>query len=378
MRILLIDQYAEMGGAQRCLVDTATGFAARGWQLHAAVPDGDLAETLRPLCSSIQTIPCGPLSSHRKTAGDAVKFAHQLRRQRAMIRALHREHRFDAIYVNGPRMMPGAALAFTGTAVVFHAHNAVTQTSAAALLRASIRISRATVLATSRFVAERLETAASKRLRVVPNGVRQCAGRDTTLRGYPTIGVLGRVAPEKGQLEFVRAAQIVSKLMPCRFVIAGGPMFRGEGYYAWVQRKSAEARVEMAGWVDAAEFLAGIDLLVVPSTAIDATPRVIPEAFSAGIPVIAYAAGGIPELIEHGATGLLVRERSAEALAAGIMKAVRAPERLRAIAQRARAAWRQRYTVERFQEDVCGVVLEAVDRQHQRKPLASAGRIAEA
>ena len=60
------------------------------------------------------------------------------------------------------------------------------------------------------------------------------------------------------------------------------------------------------GREDVGAVLAGLDLLVVPSTEAEATTRVILEAFSAGVPVVAYAVGGIPEVVRDGENGFLV------------------------------------------------------------------------
>jgi glycosyltransferase involved in cell wall biosynthesis len=55
--------------------------------------------------------------------------------------------------------------------------------------------------------------------------------------------------------------------------------------------------------------------LVVPSRWFEGCPLVILEAMAAGIPVIASNIGGLPELVEHGVTGLLFEPGNAEELA---------------------------------------------------------------
>ena len=76
-------------------------------------------------------------------------------------------------------------------------------------------------------------------------------------------------------------------------------------------RAEAGGVVAFTGWTDdISRFLKQVDLLVVPSDAVDANPRVIPEAYAAGLPVLAFDGGGILELIEHGVTGLLTAERT--------------------------------------------------------------------
>lgn len=378
MRLLIVDQFGEMGGAQRCLVDIAAGFAERGWEMHAAVPEGDLMESLRPLCLTVRALTCGPFHSSRKTVADAVRMAWQIVAQQRTMRRLLRELAPDLLYVNGPRLMPAAALAHGSIPVLFHAHSIVEQRAAALLLAASLRMSNAWVAANSRHTGDPLRRMAGRPVRVAPNGVRDCAARRQT-NGRFTVGVLGRIAEEKGQLEFVRAARLVLRSLDCRFAIGGAPMFCGTDYLERVRREARGLDIEWAGWVDdAAAFLARVDLLVVPSTRVDATPRVIAEAFSAGTPVLACAVGGIPEIIRDGRDGLLVADRSPGSLARAIMAAAGDRERLRAIAANARARWREAFTVERFQADIAAFVQEAVERNHQRSPVAKAGAIVEA
>jgi glycosyltransferase involved in cell wall biosynthesis len=88
--------------------------------------------------------------------------------------------------------------------------------------------------------------------------------------------------------------------------------------------------------------------------------------------VIAFPSGGIPELIEHGVTGLLVDRRTPEDLAHAILAAAADPEQMIAMAGRAFDRWRERYTLERFQASVCQVVEDVVRRNHQRAPRATA------
>lgn len=378
MRILLLDQFGEMGGAQRCLIDVAAGFSSRGWELHAALPRGELLGRLEPICRSVQVVPCGPFHSMRKNARDGLRLLTQLAAQARVIHTLLRRDAFDAVYVNGPRLMPAAALAHGAAPVLFHSHSVVTQPAAARLLRHSIRLCRANVIASSHFVARPIEAAASGRLRVVPNGVPSCASTRPAGRRPPIVAVLGRIAPEKGQLEFIRAARVIQRSIECRFIIAGAPLFSGGSYCSLVERQARDAKIELSGWVDdVPRLLANIDLLVVPSAQSDATPRVIAEAFSAGTPVLAFADGGVPEMIRHRDDGLLVRDRSVDGLARAILNALRSPEELGLMAERARRRWQEAYSVERFQDEISGAVQDAVERRHHRNPLASAGAMAE-
>src|ERR1019366_3307065 len=124
------------------------------------------------------------------------------------------------------------------------------------------------------------------------------------------------------------------KIAPqCRFLICGAPLFSNPAamrYCAELEALAEDLPVEFSGWTEDVEgVLATLDLLVVPSAAIDATPRVILEAFAAGVPVVAFASGGIPEIVEHGVTGCLVEARSPKALAFAIRDVLREPERLR-------------------------------------------------
>ncbi len=130
---------------------------------------------------------------------------------------------------------------------------------------------------------------------------------------------------------------------------------------------------------DAAAFLSNLDVLVVPSSGEDATPRVVLEAFSAGIPVVAFDAGGLREIVRHGEDGVLVPAGNVTELAAQLQALALAPERLEYLSRNARRRWLTDFTVERFQEGVCDAVVEAsARRRHQRSPLASAGASAEA
>jgi glycosyltransferase involved in cell wall biosynthesis len=218
---------------------------------------------------------------------------------------------------------------------------------------------RAAVVASCRFVAAPLRPYCGDRgIRVVYNGVRQmavpCCDREAA---EFRIGVIGRISPEKGQAEFLRAARILHDAVPkCRFVVCGAPLFSDPAamrYRATLEVLAANLPVEFTGWKEDVEgVLATLDLLVVPSAGIDATPRVILEAFATGVPVVAFASGGIPEIVEHEVNGYLVEERSPNALAVAIGDLLGEPQRLREAAGKARAKARREFSLERYRAEM--------------------------
>ncbi len=249
MRILVLDQYGERGGAQNCLVDAVRGFRSRGWEIHSLVPNGPLLDSLRPLCAGARALEYRRLNSGRKTARDVLSFAAQFFPQSLAIAATVNECQIDVLYVNGPRLMPPAVLAHGAAIVAFHVHNVLTQSAAAKMLRGAIRLSGAHVIASSEFVAAALRSCCGNHLSVVPNGVSAKRVGARAPKAPFTVGMLSRIAPEKGPLTFAEAARMARQSMPgSRFVLGGDVLFGGDRTYADQVRSECQAAgVELAG-----------------------------------------------------------------------------------------------------------------------------------
>ena len=204
---------------------------------------------------------------------------------------------------------------------------------------------------------------ARDRLTVVYNGV-DGPPRPASRQVAPMIGCVGRIAPEKGQLEFLQAAALIHEAIPdCRFRIHGAALFDDPGvlrYDAQVRAAASGLPVEFPGWApDVYTALAGLDLLLVPSAAHEATTRVILEAFAAGVPVIAFRSGGIPEVIDAGLDGYLADDADEMARVA-IDLLTGPPDRRSSIAEAARQTWSRRFTKERYHHQLLSFVAQAL------------------
>ncbi len=90
-------------------------------------------------------------------------------------------------------------------------------------------------------------------------------------------------------------------------------------YESEVRAAAAGLPIEFRGWVENVyDALAEIDVLLVPSAPHEATTRVILEAAMAGVPVVAFASGGIPEVLAEANLARSVEEMARKALAAGL------------------------------------------------------------
>ncbi|MCU1263581.1 MAG: glycosyl transferase, group 1 [Bryobacterales bacterium] len=363
MNILFLDQFNQPGGAQQCLLDLLPAVIERGWKPVAMLPgDGPLSPAIQKLGVSVIPVRCAAYSLGHKSLPDLARFAVDLPAASAQIAKACRQHAIDLLYVNGPRLALAAVLASRGRfKVLFHCHNYLSSRYAAPLTGGPLRAANATVVASSHYVAVPLRRwLPAGRVQIVYNGVaeaRTCRRRGRR-EGNPRIGVIGRIAPEKGQDLFLRAARILqSDVASCEFVISGAPLFSGSGYERDVISLAGGMRVEFTGWLEDVEpVLASLDLLVVPSTPVDATPRIVLQAFAAGVPVLAFAGGGFRELIDHGRTGFLLPTRSPDALAAGIRELLFDPDRLDKVAAAARFAWRERFQLADYRRRILRIL----------------------
>jgi glycosyltransferase involved in cell wall biosynthesis len=139
----------------------------------------------------------------------------------------------------------------------------------------------------------------------------ECHYRDRLRDFFPRrpsriIGAAGRLSPEKGFGLLVESAKkVLTSLPDAAFILFGDGPLR-DVLQRQIDNLGLRDSFILAGFRnDLDGFLPWIDLLVVPSFT-EGLPNVILEAFAAGIPVVATAVGGIPEIVEDAVNGYLV------------------------------------------------------------------------
>jgi glycosyltransferase involved in cell wall biosynthesis len=157
---------------------------------------------------------------------------------------------------------------------------------------------------------------------------------------------VGRLCEQKGQLLILDALAVLAREgVPFELVLAGDGPMRDE-----VERRVRELdlgdRVRITGWISSEvvrKELLEARVLMLPSFA-EGLPVVLMEALALGRPAITTFVAGIPELVEHGATGWLIPAGSVPALAAAARRALEtAPAELARMGQAGAAAVGERH-----------------------------------
>lgn len=369
-KILCLDQFAFIGGGQQCLLDLIPGFLQWGGEIEVIVPgDGPFARKLLNRGASVRFFQGADLSSKQKQVWEMIPYWSGIASAKRSIRDAIRERRPDLLYVNGPRYLSAAAwIAIEERIpVLFHAHHRIQQRAALAITRRALRRTSGRVIACCEYVAASLRShLPTSAIDVVYNGAPDMAGKvPRRIQMLRTLGVLGRIAPEKGQLEFICALQKVAPSHPDLRVLIMGNASKSDKYYREVVGAARGLKVSFTGWVDnVAGALAGIDMLVVPSSPHDAAPRVVLEAFSAGVPVLACPSGGIPELVSDGVNGFLTAGSEPDQIADRLSDVLALPvDALDYVVRYARAEWEARYALPVFQKNVWAAVLSSMSRE---------------
>jgi glycosyltransferase involved in cell wall biosynthesis len=350
MRILQICSARELGGGERHLADLANSLARRGHDVHAVVvPSSPLHGELSALLK--QNILELPMRNSLNILS-AFKLARILK-----------ERRIEIIHAHVARDYPLAALAAgraEGAQLLITRHVLFPLNKSHRLTLRDV----AAVIAVSHAVANRLRARRifdRQKIVVIQNGidVEQFArGREAVDRPSARliVGMIGHLAPIKGQKEFIRAAaKVCQSREDVDFVIVGeDKSSRGENRRRTeklISELGLSERVRLIGWVsDVPKMLATLDLLVSPSRS-EPFGLSIVEAMAAGVPVIATMSEGAQEIIEANRTGRLVPISDELALAGAIdelLSDCKERERLSVNAQR---AVRERFSLERMVDE---------------------------
>lgn len=235
------------------------------------------------------------------------------------------------------------------------------------------------IVAVSRHMAEGLEESGYKPEMVIRihNGVdlrrvRPVRARDDVRRELGIdpatllIGTVGRLSAVKGQAHFLRAARLILQKEPgARFLIVGDGPLRGDLETSAKQLDIDDACVFVGARTDVYDLLIAMDVFVLPSLH-EGMPMALLEAMALGTPVVATAVGGVPEIVAHRTTGLLVRSSDAHALAEACLELARDPHWAQTLAARGR-----RVVEEAFSHEQNGLALVKAYRSITRQPRAA-------
>jgi glycosyltransferase involved in cell wall biosynthesis len=339
IRVATVIEALGPGGAERLLVDTARRIDRRKFELRVytlfavrrhyaqALADLGIPET----CLDLR----GPRDYPRGVA----------RLRRAL-----REHPADVLHTHlfGANVVGRMAARLAGVPVASTLHDAdyepVTREGNPGLTgwkhglvrladEATLRIARAEVVAVSRYVADSARRhlhARPERTTVIHNGIDTTVFRPGTPeeRSHARAGMgatpdetvvlcVARMTPQKGHAVLLDAIAGLPASPPVRAVFAGDGDLR-PGLEARAREAGVADRVHFLGVrSDVPDLMRGADIVALPSLH-EGFGLVLAEAMASGLPVVASDTGPVPEIVEHGRTGILFPPGDSRALSAAL------------------------------------------------------------
>ena len=177
------------------------------------------------------------------------------------------------------------------------------------------------------------------------------------------VTTVANLRPGKGHDVLLKAARlVVDRGRDVRFDIVGNGPLRAE-LEALASTLGVASHVRFLGHCpDIASALRNTDVFAFPS-AMEASPNAVLEAMAAGLPVVATAAGGIPEVVGHEHNGLLVPAGDEQALASAILRLLEDRRLAESLGASARRTVHSRFAFERMVNAFSALYAEEVSRR---------------
>jgi glycosyltransferase involved in cell wall biosynthesis len=280
-----------------------------------------------------------------------------------LLRKILRTRRVDIVHAHDPHGLTVAWLAGAHRRAALVAHRRIANPLAGGRIALARYRAARRIMAVSRYVAESVVRSGidAEKIAVVYDGVEIPAAISPREREEARakfgiaaneilLGCVGYLLPEKGQEILIRAAPAILREFPnCRLIFAGdGPCKRELESSA---KKLGVAReIIFAGFVEqVSDVYRALNLFLFPSLAEPLGSSLL-AAMSYGLPPIAIASGGVPEILAHERNGLLVPAPDPAAFAAATLRLLRSREEAARFGDAARATIAEKFTADRLVE----------------------------
>jgi glycosyltransferase involved in cell wall biosynthesis len=332
LRVLVVDHTAELSGGEVALSRLLHAVDRQQYAVSVLLlADGPLEERLREddvqvavLRTSNRLTGVGRAEAVATPLALAASSARSLALVPRLRRAIRGAHP-DLVVANTLKsaVLVSMAAPLSGRRWVWHLHDRIAPDYLPRMtvhaLRALARHAPRAIVANSRATRQTLPGVPDSRITVVYPGVATHAAVECRAPSqHPSFALLGRVAPTKGQIEFVRAAAVLAPKLPgAVFSVVGDAMFNDAAFADEVRSLAATLgvadRVVFTGWLsNPGAAIANLTALVHASPVPEPFGQVLVEAMLVGVPVIGTNAGGVPEILDP--------EHQAETIAEGVKR----------------------------------------------------------
>jgi glycosyltransferase involved in cell wall biosynthesis len=406
--LYLIADHTRMAGANRSVFELIRHLPPRVSPHIIVTAPGKVADAFGSLGVPCEVIEPGPAMNtfggwllHTSAATRLGIVMRELIPFAFRLRGVLRRHGIKVVHVNDGRgaLLAAAAARLTGVPIVGHLHGELLFPGLGRWITENVP---ARIVAVSDGARRTLSAGARRKAVTVYNGLTATPFATSSIpfleslraRGLHVVCCFASLTPFKGAHHLIDALAVLNaRGWQQRLAVLwiGDFISVHEDYYAWVGRKLRDHGIDnftFTGWHDSPfSFYRDANATVLPSVSEEIltfdgqSHRVVGsegfpitnlEAMSFGVPVVATRISGVPEQVEHGATGLLVEPGDATGLADAIEQLLSDPATATAMGKAGARRLEQRFSTREFVEGMVRVYAEAANRV---RPAADHGEV---
>ena len=378
-RILYVNHAAKISGAERCMIRILDDIDRDRFEPLLVCPDGDLAREAEFRGTPVIRMEFPDYQSNRSNLvgrsfpNPFIALIHSTRvtLMGKRLSRIARQSRVDLIHANTllariPAYLGGK---LSGVPVIWHIRDILSSRIWLWIYDQLANRNLAGIISVSN--ACRGQFSDQSRISTVYDGIssqvfcRRPQEADAVRHSYGwddksvVFGIFGRITPWKGHEQFVEAAVNVNRRYPSTRWLVVGEAWSHEDQEFEATLRSRALQGGLADHLiftgfrnDVSSLMSACDVVVVPSIKPDPFPNTVLEGMACSRAVVAFPVGGIPEALEDGISGKLVKEMDASGLASAMMQLIENPTLRDVLGANARKRVIEKFNPEKTQREI--------------------------
>ena len=388
INILFLHAGAEMYGADKVMLDLIKRLDKNKYMPYVVLPtEGVLVDALKQEGIEVSVLPYPIMRRKYFNPIGILKYFAGLIKYGRKLSKFAKQYKIDLVHTNTAATLEGCIVCSKNhIPQLWSIHEIIVRPKLIFKITSKLiaKYSSVTVV-DSMAVKDHLESSGcfkAKEIKVIYNGVDSTRFKPENSCSYlfdewnipktaRIIGMMGRVNSWKGQMDFLKAANIVMSKYPDVYTIFVGSAFSGE---EWREEELQNAinsspyknRIINSGYRKDSEAIYKLyDVFVLPSTNPDPLPTVVLEAMATGKPIVGYRHGGVCEMVKDGYNGLLANVCDPNDLAEKIVNLLNDDKSRMEMGEKSRRRLLENFSIESYVSNYSLEYNRLVNRQEE-------------